>query len=149
MPTTDASDRCLFRHRYRVYWEDTDGGGVVYHARYLHFFERARSDWLRVLGTLQSTLKGQGNRVFAVRRMAVAYLAPARLDDELEVTVGVEQVRAASLRLGQAMTLAGTERVLATADTDVACLTADTFRPARIPAELGAGIRAWLRENNQ
>lgn len=127
--------------RYRVYWEDTDAGGVVYHARYLHFFERARSDWLLGLGFPQVELKNRANRLFAVSRMDTHFLSPARLEDELEVTVAVEALRAASVHFSQAMYRAADGQLLARADVRVVCLSADTFRPARAPADLAAAIR--------
>lgn len=119
--------------RYRVYWEDTDAGGVVYHARYLQFFERARSDWLLALGCPQVDLRRRENRLFAVGRMDTEFLVPARLEDELDVTVGVEQFRAASVHFTQTMNRAGDGSLLARAAVRVVCLTADGFRPARIP----------------
>jgi acyl-CoA thioester hydrolase len=121
--------------RYRVYWEDTDAGGVVYHARYLAFFERARSDWLLALGFPQVGLRERDNRVFAVSRMDIEFLKPARLEDELEVTVDVEQVRAASVVFEQRM-LRGDGQLLARASVRAASLAADSFRPARMPARL-------------
>jgi acyl-CoA thioester hydrolase len=132
--------------KYRVYWEDTDAGGVVYHARYLHFFERARSDWLLSLGFPQVELRDRTNRLFAVSRMDTRFLVPARLEDELEVTVVVEQLRAASVHFSQAMYRAGDGQLLATADVRAVCLAADTFRPARAPAELFDVIRNFQLE---
>ena len=75
-----------FRWRTRVYWEDTDGGGVVYYANYLKFMERARTEWLRSLGHQQHEIAEKFGFVFAVREARVNYLKPARLDDDLEVT---------------------------------------------------------------
>lgn len=124
---------------YRVYWEDTDAGGVVYHARYLHFFERARSDWMRLLGFPQVPMRDHANRVFAVSRMDIEFIAPARLEDELAVSVDVEQVRAATVQFGQAIHR-GDQRI-ARAGVRAACLTADSFRPARMPAELLQAIK--------
>lgn len=126
--------------RYRVYWEDTDAGGVVYHARYLAFFERARSDWLRALGFPQVPLREDGNRLFVVRHVELAFLAPARLEDELEVRIGVEHLRSASLTFDQRMIRFGDDRLLATARVEVACLAADRFTPARMPAALREAI---------
>lgn len=121
--------------RYRVYWEDTDAGGVVYHARYLHFFERARSDWLLALGYPQAELRRSENRLFAVSRMDTEFIQPARLEDELDVTVDVEQFRAASVMFMQTINRAdGT--LLARTAVRVVCLTADGFRPARIPPNM-------------
>ncbi|TVQ35629.1 MAG: YbgC/FadM family acyl-CoA thioesterase [Wenzhouxiangella sp.] len=134
--------------RYRVYWEDTDAGGVVYHARYLHFFERARSDWLLGLGFPQIELKARLNRLFAVSRMDTHFISPARLEDELEVSVVVEQVRPASVHFSQTIHRAGDGELLATAAVRAVCLAADTFRPARAPTELFDAIRQLQRESD-
>ncbi len=129
--------------RYRVYWEDTDAGGVVYHARYLHFFERARSDWLLALGFPQVALKTQQNRLFAVSRMDTRFIKPARLEDELEVSVQVEQLRAASVWFSQTIHRVADGELLAEADVRAVCLAADSFRPARAPAGLFAAIEQF------
>ncbi len=131
--------------RYRVYWEDTDAGGVVYHARYLAFFERARSDWLLGLGFPQTEMRERDNRLFAVSRMDIEFLMPARLEDELEVTVDVEQFRAASVIFGQRMYHVD-GRELARASVRAACLAADTFRPARMPASVQQAIKNLTTE---
>lgn len=128
-----------WRWHGRVYWEDTDAGGVVYHARYLHFFERARSDWLRRLGFPQGEMRATEHCLFAVTRMALEFLSPARLEDELEITVRVQALGRASLDFAQRMwRMEGTE--LARARVRVACLDADTFRPLRIPGRLHAAL---------
>lgn len=127
--------------RYRVYWEDTDAGGVVYHARYLGFFERARSDWLMAMGFPQVPLRAEQNRLFVVRRVDIRYITPARLEDELEITIDVEHLRAASLTLSQRMVGAKDGKLLATARVDAACLTADRFAPARMPEALREAIQ--------
>ncbi|MFO1216427.1 MAG: YbgC/FadM family acyl-CoA thioesterase, partial [Burkholderiaceae bacterium] len=77
----------VFRHPLRVYWEDTDAGGVVFYANYLKFFERARTEWLRALGVGQQALMEREGLIFVVADTALRYLRPARLDDLLEVTV--------------------------------------------------------------
>lgn len=123
----------------RVYWEDTDAGGVVYHARYLHFFERARSDWLRRLGFAQRELRETEGCLFAVTRMALEFLSPARLDDELEITVRVRGLGRASLDFDQRMLRAGGQD-LARAQVRAACLDADAFRPKRMPGRLLAAL---------
>ncbi|RFF28198.1 MULTISPECIES: tol-pal system-associated acyl-CoA thioesterase [unclassified Wenzhouxiangella] len=127
--------------RYRVYWEDTDAGGVVYHARYLAFFERARSDWLRVMGFPQVPMRERDNRLFVVRRVDTRFIAPARLEDELEITIDVEHLRAASLTFHQHMARSGDGELLATARVDAACLAADRFVPARMPEALRTAIK--------
>ena len=117
----------------RVYYEDTDFSGVVYHASYLRFMERGRTDFLRLAGVDQSTLHAGGEGIiFAVRRMTIDYLKPARMDNVLVVETRTEEVRGASLVTAQRV-LRG-EGVLVTADVRVAALA--NGRPARIPDEL-------------
>src|SRR5699024_8697482 len=91
----------VFNWRLRVYWEDTDAGGVVYHAGYLRFMERARSEWLRMRGVDQLALRERTGLGFVVRDMHIDFLAPARLDDELVVSVVVKKMRRASLSFVQ------------------------------------------------
>jgi acyl-CoA thioester hydrolase len=125
----------LFSWPIRVYWEDTDGGGVVYHANYLRFLERARSEWLRSVGIGQEALRRDHDIVFAVRSVQMDFLAPARLDDELLATVELSAVRGASLGFRQTLVRAdGTELLRAT--VRAACLVASTFRPRALPEGL-------------
>ena len=122
----------------RVYYEDTDFSGVVYHASYLRFLERGRTDFLRLAGVDQSTLHADGaGLIFAVRRMTIDFLKPARMDDVLLVETRTEEVRGASLVIAQAIRRGG-EAILA-ADVRVAALASG--RPARIPD----GLRAILK----
>ena len=138
----------VFSWALRVYWEDTDGGGVVYHARYLHFLERARTEWLRGLGVTQSNWKREADRVFALRDLQVDFVSPARLDDELRVSVQVCELRGASLRFVQTIVRASDGATLVRAKVRAACLRASDFRPAPIPEALvermrvTAGVRA-------
>ncbi len=118
----------------RVYWEDTDGGGIVYYANYLRFLERARTEWLRACGFVQSQLAHDPGIVFAVRSVQVDYRRPARLDDELSVTCALERHGAASLSFRQQV-LRGQE-LLASAGVRIACLDAATLRPAPLPGSL-------------
>jgi acyl-CoA thioester hydrolase len=121
----------------RVYWEDTDAGGVVYHASYLRFLERARTEWLRALGVDQLALKQTSGLAFLVRDMQIDFLRPALLDDELSVTVFVMQRRAASILFTQTVVRAdGT--CLIRANVRVACVDIRHMLPARIPADLMA-----------
>lgn len=122
--------------RYRVYWEDTDAGGVVYHARYLAFFERARSDWLRVHGFPQVAMRERDNRLFVLRRIDTHFVQPARLEDELEVTIAVEALRAAAMSFHQEMLRVRDGVLLAHARAEAVCVSADRMVPARIPAAL-------------
>jgi len=121
-----------FSWRTRVYWEDTDGGGVVYYANYLKFMERARTEWLRSLGHSQMELAETHGFVFAVVEVKVNYRRPARLDDELLVScVPVPEGRA-SLRFRQTVTRSDAT-VLADGEVRVACVDAKTFRPRPLP----------------
>lgn len=123
----------------RVYYEDTDAGGVVFYANYLRFMERARSEWLRALGFEQPRLAADHGVLFVVRAVEIEYLKPSRFDDSLQVTVEVVKVGASRIRFRQrvlreeegAMT-----QELVTAAVDVVCVTADGFRPSRVPREL-------------
>ena len=125
-----------FSWRIRVYWEDTDAGGVVYHAGYLCFMERARSEWLRAKGVDQVRLREHTGLAFVVRDMHIDFLAPARLDDELEVSVVVQTRRAASLLLSQAIRRRADGTELVRARVRVACVDLDRMRPAPIPDDL-------------
>ena len=119
----------------RVYWEDTDAGGVVYHARYLHFFERARSEWLRSLGYSQLQLQQQHDLVFAIRSMSIEFVRAARMDDELQVSVTLASVGRASLRFQQHIQRRADE-LIASATVYAACLNSSSFKPRRIPADI-------------
>lgn len=121
-----------FRHRLRVYWEDTDAGGVVFYANHLKFFERARTEWLRALGIGQQDLRERTGAIFVVAETAVRYLRPARLDDELEVSVELQDAGRASLVVAQA-SWRGAERI-AEGTIRIGCVDAGTFRPQRIPS---------------
>ena len=115
----------------RVYWEDTDAGGVVYHSVYLNFFERARSEWLRALGVCQRELATRELVQFVVVDMTMRWHRPARYDDELLISARPTERRGTTLHFRQEARR-GTE-VLASAEVRVAALNATTFRPVRIP----------------
>jgi acyl-CoA thioester hydrolase len=120
-----------FTWRTRVYWEDTDGGGVVYYANYLKFMERARTEWLRSLGHQQHEIAAQFGFVFAVAEAHVNYRKPARLDDDLTVScVPVPEGRA-SIRFRQVITRDGA--VVADGEVRVVCVDASSFRPRALP----------------
>ena len=123
----------------RVYWEDTDGGGIVYYANYLRFLERARTEWLRARGFSQQRLQREEGILFTVVSLEIEYRAPARLDDELEISCEPRPLGPASLRFAQAIyrRAATAERaLLVEASVRVACLDARTLRPRRLPAFL-------------
>src|SRR5690242_423725 len=125
-----------FRWRTRVYWEDTDAGGVVYHAGYLRFLERARTEWMRAMAMGQDALRRSHGIVFVVRELSIAYDKPARLDDELDSTVRVMRLRSASLDIAQDVLRAADGVTLARARVRVACVDADAFVPCRIPPDI-------------
>ena len=137
------SDPLQFRFTLRVYWEDTDAGGVVFYANYLKFFERARTEWLRHLGFEQQQLRLDTGAIFIVTDTAVRYLRPARLDDLLDVTVNVSEAAGATLTLAQqAWRHDADGSVMLTEGTiRIACVDAGTFRPRRIPTPLMQNIR--------
>ncbi|HRP35301.1 MAG TPA: tol-pal system-associated acyl-CoA thioesterase [Gammaproteobacteria bacterium] len=129
------SDR--FSWPVRVYYEDTDLGGVVYYANYLRFLERARSEWLRHLGVSQTRLLEEARLLFAITRVAIDYQKPARFEDELVVTVELARLRRASMEFRQAIHRGGTDgELLCTAQVTAACLDADSMRPKPLPAHL-------------
>jgi acyl-CoA thioester hydrolase len=123
-----------FRHPLRVYWEDTDAGGVVFYANYLKFFERARTEWLRTLGVGQQRLLEDQGLMFIVAETALRYLRAARLDDRLDITVAVAEAGRASLRLQQQAWRDG--ELLAEGTIRIGCVTYAGFRPCRIPAAI-------------
>jgi acyl-CoA thioester hydrolase len=129
-----------FHWPVRVYWEDTDAGGVVYHAGYLRYFERARSEWLRARGFGQQQLREADGIVFVVHRMEIAFRAPARLDDLLDASVAVESRGGASFTVRQALHRADCTAPLVDARVRIACVDAARFRPHPIPRHLLAEI---------
>jgi acyl-CoA thioester hydrolase len=122
----------------RIYWEDTDAGGVVYYANYLKFLERARSEWLRAQGFEQPALITRHQAMFVVRRVEIDYLQPARFNDALTVRVRPEPPGRARIAVTQSVYC--DDRCLCTARVTLAWVSADDFKPARIPPELLAGL---------
>jgi acyl-CoA thioester hydrolase len=128
------STEAPFRLSLRIYWEDTDAGGVVFYANYLKFFERARTEWLRSLGHQQEQLRLDTGAMFIVTDTAVRYLRPARLD----VTVRV--VHAARARLTIAQQAWRGSELLAEGTIRIACVDAGTFKPQRVPISIVESI---------
>jgi len=122
-----------FQWRVRVYYEDTDSGGVVYYANYLRFMERARTEWMRAQGFEQDRLREEQGLLFAVRSAQVDFLAPAHFNDQLDVSAEVIGRGHASLTLRQDVTRAGAAQVLCSARVKIACLDAQAFKPRPIP----------------
>ena len=127
----DMTEHSTFSWPIRVYWEDTDAGGVVYYANYLKFIERARTEWLSALGLEQDRLLREHRIVFVVRRVEIDYLSPARFNDRLSVRCELAELGRASLVMQQQV-WRGDERLLA-AVVRVACVEHERVRPARIP----------------
>ena len=130
----------VFTWTVRVYYEDTDAGGIVYYANYLKFYERARTEWLRSLGIDQRALRDQEGAIFVVSSASVDYLASARLDDEVKITLGVEKMGRASVQFAQQAWRGDT--LLSRADVKVGCVDAITLRPRSLPDLAAAKMRA-------
>jgi acyl-CoA thioester hydrolase len=123
-----------YEHRVRVYWEDTDAGGVVYYANYLKFLERCRTEWLRALGIDQPRLKAERSLQFVVVNVTVDFLRPALLDDEVLVTAELVKLTGATIEFKQAIWRQDIKLIDASAR--VACLDSATLRPRPIPKDL-------------
>jgi acyl-CoA thioester hydrolase len=123
-----------FSWSIRVYFEDTDAGGIVYYANYLKFVERARTEWLRTHGLEQNTLSRDENLFFVVRKTSADYFKPARLDDTLEVSVSVERLGQVAVEFYQE--IRRNDEVLVECHTKVACVSAKTLRPVAIPSHI-------------
>jgi acyl-CoA thioester hydrolase len=124
----------IFSLPIRVYYEDTDSGGVVYHSNYLNFMERARTEWLRTLGFEQDLLVRTDGVLFAVSAANIRFQKPARFNDLLDVTVALDRLGAASLNLLQEVRRGAL--LLASAEVRVACLDVQRFTPVAIPAQV-------------
>lgn len=132
----------------RVYWEDTDAGGIVYYANYLRFFERARSDWLRQCGVNQDALQSQGKGMFVVHKAELSYHAPARLDDLLCVTAHNESIGGATLQISQQAwrldAITGERAdLLVSAKVKAAWVDTINLKPAKMPMHLRAALQAY------
>ena len=134
-----------FAWRVRVYWEDTDAGGIVFYANYLKFFERARTEWLRHLGVEQQKLREQVGGMFVVTGTQLRYHRPARLDDLLTVTARVTEPGRASLTIEQTASLQPADGsapiLLCEGSIRIGCVDAGTFTPCRIPNPILQALR--------
>jgi len=128
-----------FTWTVRVYYEDTDAGGIVYYANYLKFFERARTEWLRAIDVGQHQLLQEHDAMFVVKTVSVDYHAPAKLDDVLKLTLGIEKMGRASILFVQEAWCG--ERLLNTARVKVGCVDS-ALRPRAVPPEVVAKMRA-------
>lgn len=136
--TPDPSEG--FYYEGRVYWEDTDGGGVVYHANYLRFMERARTEWLRTKGYEQRQLLASHGVVFVVYALQIQFAKPARLDDHLRVSVALTECRRATFIVHQRVVDVGSDLTLASAAVEIASINAQTQRPVAMPPALRAAL---------
>jgi acyl-CoA thioester hydrolase len=128
----------VYHFPIRIYWEDTDAGGIVFYANYLKFFERARTEWLRSLGIEQHSLKDECGGMFVVSESHVKYFSPARLDDLLEVTAQTSEAGRASLVLKQQawLTESSQRKLLAEGTIRIGWVNSQTLKPGRIPAQI-------------
>ena len=126
----------MFQFPVRVYWEDTDAGGIVFYANYLKFFERARTEWLRSLGIGQAALRRDTGGIFVVGETSVRYHKPARLDDELLVTATALETGRASLIIAQQALEARDRALLCEGTIRIGWVDAASLKPARIPAAI-------------
>jgi len=133
-----------FSWTIRIYYEDTDAGGIVFYANYLKFFERARTEWLRATGISQQAMAQSEGVAFVVKNSGLNYHAPARLDDELKITVVVERLGRASVQFfQQAWRIGDNPELLATGHIKVGCVDLATFRPAPMPPAAVTKIRRY------
>ncbi len=135
------SSKAVFSFPVRVYWEDTDAGGIVFYANYLKFFERARTEWLRSLGTEQFQLKESTGGMFVVAESHVRYARPARLDDELIVTASLTEMGRATMIIEQQALLKTEQASIASTlvcegSVRIGWVNAATLQPARIPRHI-------------
>ncbi len=137
-----ASVGATFQWPLRVYWEDTDAGGIVFYANYLKFFERSRTEWLRSLGIEQHALREQTGGMFIVSETSLRYLQPSRLDDELIVTAKLQERGRASLIISQQVFLknkpstASPTTLLCEATIRIGWVNASSLKPSRIPTHI-------------
>ncbi len=136
-----AENRGEFCWPVRVYYEDTDSGGVVYYANYLKFFERARTEMLRSFGFQQDRLKQEQGLIFAVHSVAIKYEKPAVFNDELMTSTTITSLRRASLGFGQTIYRQSDQLQLCTANIVVACLDAERFSAQAIPQDILAKLQ--------
>jgi acyl-CoA thioester hydrolase len=146
MSTSQPGTEIGYTWPIRVYYEDTDAGGIVFYANYLKFFERARTEWLRACGVDQNQLASETGAIFIVRSTAVDYRAPARLDDVVKVVSRIERLGRASVDFAQEAWRDGT--LLATGSIRVGCVERIALRPAAIPPPVFAALRRGPNVND-
>jgi acyl-CoA thioester hydrolase len=130
----------VFTWTIRVYYEDTDAGGIVFYANYLKFFERARTEWLRALGVHQQELIEQHGAMFVVKNASIDYHAPAKLDDVITLTLSIEKLGRASVQFVQQASRG--PALLASARVKVGCIDRAALKPRPLPDAVAAKMRA-------
>jgi acyl-CoA thioester hydrolase len=130
----------VFDWTVRIYYEDTDAGGIVFYANYLKFFERARTEWLRAAGIGQQQLLDQEGAAFVVKNANIDYVAPARLDDEIRIATTIEKLGRATVQFLQQAWRG--EQLLSSVSVKVGCVDAATMRPRPLPDAVAAKMRA-------
>lgn len=131
-----------FNFPIRVYYEDTDSGGVVYHSQYLNFMERTRTEWLRNLGFEQDILREEYKCIFVVKKIEIEFIKPARFNDALIVSAQLKEIAFASFLLTQNISTQKNNELLCSAEVKIAAVYPDTFKPRRIPELILTGIKA-------
>ena len=143
-PATPPNAENLFSWPVRVYWEDTDAGGIVFYANYLKYFERARTEWLRARGVEQRQLQQDLGCIFVVSDVQLKYLRSARLDDQLLVTAHLSELGRSSFTIQQEARLMGRDTsplLLCTGSVRIGWINAQTSKPARIPPDLQTALQ--------
>ncbi len=136
-----------FSAQYRIYYEDTDAGGIVYYANYLKFFERARTDFLRSLNISQSQLADTENVIFVVRKCEIEYLSPARMDDLIDVSVEILKINPASIVMFQE--IKKSDKLVSKLTVQIACVLADKIQPTKIPGHINEVFANELRHSTE
>ncbi|MCB1608092.1 MAG: tol-pal system-associated acyl-CoA thioesterase [Xanthomonadales bacterium] len=132
----------VFSWPVRVYWEDTDAGGVVYHAGYVRFYERARTEWLRSRGVIQSRMSAEHGLMFVLYGLQLRFLRPARLDDLLDVRLYLKTLTRTRMVIDHELYQSGDRTQLGQATAEVACISAETFKPRPIPTDIVKELQA-------
>ncbi len=122
------------KFNYRIYFEDTDAGGIVYYANYLKFYERARTDFLRARGISQQKLAKEETIGFVVRRCEIEYISPAILDNEIEVSVEIKEFSFTIIKIYQEIKI--DKKILSTLNVDLACINLEKLKPQKISQNL-------------
>jgi len=130
----------------RIYYEDTDAGGVVYHAQYLNFAERGRTEWLRKLGHQNSALAEEFGVLFVVKHVDIEYMKPAVLDDELQLKTRMKTMKNTSFTMQQ--TLYREKKILSDMHVAIVCVDTKTIKPVRLPGILRSKMEPYLEEEN-